>query len=82
VLIRPPNWRVSRTALLGSLGVNLGRGHRALHRHGIDIGILPPPNEERPIGVDFDADLRIFDGLAPEFGFDVEAELNGRQTAP
>jgi hypothetical protein len=36
-------------------------------------------DEEGPVGIDFDADLGILDVFEPELGFDVEAELDGRE---
>jgi hypothetical protein len=52
----------------------------ALDRHRIDIGILARPrdlaqDEEGPVGLDLDANLRVLDVFAPKLGGDVGREL-------
>jgi hypothetical protein len=52
----------------------------ALDRHRIDIGILARPrdlaqDDEGPVGLDLDANLRVLDVFAPKLGGDVGREL-------
>jgi hypothetical protein len=85
VLFTPLHLRVRRTIrFFGPLGISLGKRHCSLDRHGVDewIAARAPnfaENEERPIGLDLDADFRIFNVGVPQFCGDVVGELEGRE---
>ena len=72
-------------ALFGPLGIAFGDGHGGFRRHPVDIGIAArlvdfTQDEEGPIGLDLDADFRVFDIFALELGGDIQRELVGGQS--
>jgi hypothetical protein len=99
VLFTPAHLRVRRTIrFFGPLGISLGKRHCSLDRHGVDewIAARAPnfaENEERPIGLDLDADFRIFNVGAPQAAMSLEsskvvspraltAPIKGSETKP